>query len=121
MEEPEDYSGGPTIFDRRGPGTAYRGERYAEHPPRDERAEAAPESAAPPGERPVADQPKTVLVFKDGHQAEVENYAIVGDTLYDLSEGRRHKIPLSELDLTGTTRQNDDRGIDFKVPLSKVN
>lgn len=122
MEEPEDYSGGPTIFDRRGPGTAYRGELYSGKPPRDERAtEAAPESAAPPAERPVADQPKTVLVFKDGHQAEVENYAIVGDTLYDLSEGRRHKIPLSELDLTGTARQNDDRGIDFKVPATKVN
>jgi hypothetical protein len=122
MEEPEDYSGGPTIFDRRGPGTAYRGERYSGKPPRDDRAtEAAPEPAAPARETPLADQPKTVLVFKDGHQAEVENYAIVGDTLYDLSEGRRHKIPLSELDLTSTARQNDDRGIDFKVPLSKVN
>ncbi|MBZ5707282.1 MAG: hypothetical protein LAN63_18190 [Acidobacteriia bacterium] len=122
VEEPEDYSGGPTIFDRRGPGTAYRGELRSEAPPRDERAaEVAPEPAAPPAETPVADQPKTVLVFKDGHQAEVENYAIVGDTLYDLSEGRRHKIPLSDLDLTATAQQNDDRGIDFKVPPSKVN
>ena len=117
-EEPEDYSGGPTIFDRRGPGTAYRGDRDAERPPRDERAEVAPEPAAPAPETPVPDQPKTVLVFKDGHEAEVENYAIVGDTLYDLSEGRRHKILLADLDLTATTRQNDDRGIDFKVPPS---
>ena len=120
VEEPEDYSGGPTIFDRRGPGTAYRDELYSEGPPRNERAaEAAPEPVAVPAETPVADQPKTVLVFKDGHQAEVENYAIVGDTLYDLSEGRRHKIPLSDLDLTATARQNDDRGIDFKVPPTK--
>jgi hypothetical protein len=117
-EEAEDYSGGPTIFDRRGPGTAYPGDRYVERPRRDERAEAAPEPAKVAPETPVADQPKTVLVFKDGHQSEVENYAIVGDTLYDLSEGRRHKIPLSDLDLTATARQNDDRGIDFKVPPS---
>jgi hypothetical protein len=114
-EEPEDYSGGPTIFDRRGPGTASHGDRYAGRP-RDERAEVTPEP--PVIETHVADQPKTVLVFKDGHQSEVENYAIIGDTLYDLSEGRRHKIPLADLDLIATARQNDDRGIDFKVPPS---
>ncbi|HVO79286.1 MAG TPA: hypothetical protein VMT28_01070 [Terriglobales bacterium] len=119
VQEPEDYSGGPTIFDRRGPGTAYRGELRSEAPPRDERsAEAASEPTPPAVEAPVPDQPKTVLIFKDGHQAEVKNYAIVGDTLYDLSEGRRHKIPLSDLDLTATARENDDRGIDFKVPPS---
>jgi len=55
-------------------------------------------------------------VFKDGHQLEVENYAIVGSTLYDLTEGRRHKIPLSDLDLDTTTKQNEERGIDFQVP-----
>jgi len=55
-------------------------------------------------------------VFKDGHQLEVENYAIVGSTLYDLTEGQRRKIPLSDLDLDATTKQNDERGIDFQVP-----
>jgi hypothetical protein len=57
-----------------------------------------------------------VLVFKDGHQVEVENYAIVGSTLYDLTGGRRQKIALSDLDLTATAKQNDDRGIDFQLP-----
>jgi hypothetical protein len=59
-----------------------------------------------------------VLVFKDGHQLEVANYAIVGSTLYDLTDGRRHKIALAELDLAATAKQNDDRGIDFQVPAA---
>jgi hypothetical protein len=59
-----------------------------------------------------------LLIFKDGHQAEVENYAIVGDTLYDLSEGRRHKIALADLNLDATAQQNEDRGIDFTVPAT---
>ena len=72
--------------------------------------------APEPEATPTPDQPRTVLVFKDGHQLEVENYAIVGSTLYDLTEGRRHKIPLSDLDLDATTKQNDERGVDFQVP-----
>jgi len=115
----DQYNGGPTIFDRRGSGRVPRppDASYAEHTPA-ESASAAPETAATPQpEAPLApEQPQTVLVFKDGHQLEVENYAIVGSTLYDLSEGRRHKIPLSDLDLDATTKQNDERGIDFRVP-----
>jgi hypothetical protein len=57
-----------------------------------------------------------VLVFKDGHQLEVANYAIVGNMLYDLTGGHRQKIALADLDLTATSKQNDDRGIDFEVP-----
>ena len=61
-----------------------------------------------------------MLVFKDGHQLEVENYAIVGATLYDLTEGHRRKVALSDLDLTSTAKQNDDRGIDFHLPAGAV-
>jgi len=57
-------------------------------------------------------------VFKDGHQIEVRNYAVIGSTLYDLSPGHRRKIALSELDLATTAKQNDERGIDFQVPAS---
>ena len=76
--------------------------------------EAAPADLA--AETPVPDQPQTVLIFKDGHQLEVQNYAVIGDTLYDLTPGRHHKIPLAELDLGSTAKQNDDRGIDFRLP-----
>jgi hypothetical protein len=117
----EEYNGGPTVFDRRGPGTTpppapapYRSSGRSDNP----QPEPASDAAAPPEATPTPDQPQTVLVFKDGHQLEVANYAIVGSTLYDLTGGRRHKIALAELDLIATAKQNDDRGIDFQVPAA---
>jgi hypothetical protein len=111
-QPPEQYNGGPTVFDRRGPGY-----NAPEAPPSEEaapaqQAEAAP--AAPSEPEPVA--PSTVLVFRDGHQLEIANYAIVGDTLFDLTPGHSRKVALSELDLTATKKQNDDRGSDFRLP-----
>ncbi|HET8825882.1 MAG TPA: hypothetical protein VFM77_12185 [Terriglobales bacterium] len=87
--------------------------RSARTEPRNEsQVPAAPQSQS----QPVADQPKTVLVFKDGHQSTVMNYAIVGSTLYDLSDGRTKKVALAELDLPATVKQNDDRGVEFRLP-----
>jgi hypothetical protein len=65
---------------------------------------------------PAAEQPGTLLVFRDGHSIEVQNYAIVGDTIYDLSQGPRHKIALADLDLKATEKENDARGLDFRLP-----
>ncbi len=111
----EQYNGGPTIFDRRGSGTTppsapHRSRARNDNPQPEASDEVEQSEAATP------DQPQTVLVFKDGHQLEVANYAIVGSTLYDLTGGRRQKIALADLDLTATSRQNDDRGVDFQVP-----
>lgn len=64
----------------------------------------------------VADQPSTLLVFQDGHTLEVRNYAIVGDQLYDLSEGARRRIALADLDVSATEKQNDSRGLEFRLP-----
>jgi hypothetical protein len=71
---------------------------------------------AGPAEVPVAAQRATVLVFKDGHRSEVLNYAVVGDTLFDFADDRRHKILLADLDLPATQKANDDRGVDFQIP-----
>jgi hypothetical protein len=65
---------------------------------------------------PVATQPSTILIFKDGHQSDVFNYAIVGDTLFDFSGGRTKKILLADLDLLATHKANDDLGVDFQIP-----
>ncbi len=122
MEE-EDYRGGPTIFDRRGPGMR----EYARPEPRREGPELKPEeedyrvssrSEMSPPE--VTEQPSTVLIFKDGHQQEISNYAIVGPTLYELNDGRARKVALSELDLVATVKQNDSRGVGFELPSSQV-
>ena len=116
-EEPADeaYNGGPTIFDRRGTGQPapyeFRPNVNSPTPP-----EAAPAPAPAEAEAPVSDQPQTVLVYRDGHQEEVSNYAIVGDLLYDLTPGHRRKIALADLDLHATSQQNDSRGIDFVLP-----
>ncbi len=119
---PDDqYNGGPTIFDRRGSGTApppapapSRARSYNPNP------DPAPDSDAQADTAPTSDQPQTILVFKDGHQVEVANYAIVGSTLFDLTAGHRQKIALADLDLTATAKQNDDRGIDFQLPATAV-
>ncbi len=80
-------------------------------------AASAPTAPAEP-EQPVAAQPSTVLVFKDGRHSDVLNYAIVGDTLFDFDGGRTHKILLADLDLPATRKANDERGVEFQVPAS---
>jgi hypothetical protein len=113
----EQYNGGPTIFDRRGSGAPPASAPYPSSARTDNsQAEPAVDPAAQTEATLASDQPQTVLVFKDGHEVEVANYAIVGSTLYDLTGGRRQKIALADLDLTATAKQNDDRGIDFQVP-----
>lgn len=59
-----------------------------------------------------------VIVFKDGHEQEISNYAIVGDTLYDLGNFVAHKIKLVDLDLKQTIQKNEQRGVEFNVPAS---
>ena len=60
----------------------------------------------------------TVLVFRDKHQQEVENYAIVGDMLWSFAPGHTQKISLDDLDLAATKKANEDRGITFRLPSS---
>lgn len=62
--------------------------------------------------------PPTVLVFRDQRKLEVQNYAIVGQTLWNFTPGRTQKIPLSGLDLAATEKANDDRGVTFRIPTA---
>jgi hypothetical protein len=64
----------------------------------------------------VQPAPATVLVFRDQHKMEVQNYAIVGQTLWNFTPQRTQKIPLSDLDLQATVKVNDERGIEFRLP-----
>jgi len=109
------YSRGvPRVYDR---GPWYRDAPAPRHAPRDPAPEAAaPEVAVESPEPVVAPQPTTVLIFKDGHKSEVQNYAIVSGTLFDFTDGRSHKIPLADLDLPATQKANDDHGVDFQIP-----
>jgi hypothetical protein len=60
--------------------------------------------------------PATLLVFRDQRKKEVQNYAIVGQTLWNFAPQRTEKIQLADLDLAATTKANDERGVDFQVP-----
>lgn len=64
-------------------------------------------------ERPT---PPTVLVFNNGSQVEVDNYVIVDKTLYEFAPHWTRKISLAELNVPATTRMNDDRGVEFRLP-----
>jgi hypothetical protein len=70
----------------------------------------APEPAAPTESEP------TQLIFRDRHTEEVENYAIMGQSLWILSSGRTKKIPLSDLDVAATKKVNEDHGVEFRTP-----
>ncbi len=103
------YQGGPTVFDRRGSGSR----SYVPPVTANSREDV---SAGVP--EPSSDPDPTLLVFRDGHKLEVGNYAIVGATLFDLTPGHSRRIPLTELDLDVTRKQNEDRGVVFQLPPS---
>lgn len=78
-----------------------------------------PQPQAPPKRESKSDtsQP-AVLVYKDGHQQEVQNYAIVGQTIWILNEQQAKKVPLSSLNLDATRKANQDRDVEFALPES---
>jgi hypothetical protein len=79
---------------------------------------SAPRATEPASAQPATPQPDTVLIFRDQHKQEVQNYAIVGHTLWNFAAQRTQKIPLADLDLAATVKANDDRGVTFRVPTA---
>jgi hypothetical protein len=81
------------------------------------RQEQEARQAPKPSPRSAVEQaPPTVLVFRDGHRNEVQNYGIVGQTLWIFTEQHARKVPLSDLDLPATNAANEQRGIEFALP-----
>ena len=84
--------------------------------------QTSPRAAATPA--PAVDDSKveppvsTTLVFRDGRRSQVENYAMVGNTLWVFNDQRRTKIPIAELDLKSTQQVNEEQGVDFVIPAS---
>jgi hypothetical protein len=107
-DDDAEYQGGPTIFDRRGWGPESYVPPSYEGPAHKQTQEAFTEPQRIP----------TTLIFKDGHQLEIDNYAVVGQTLYDLSPGHSRRIALADLDLRATEKENDARGVTFELPSS---
>jgi hypothetical protein len=112
-DDDANYQGGPTIFDRRGNGA----QSYVPPVEKVLRPHEKQNDEADSSESPEPPQEPTLLVFKDGHKIEVGNYAIIGATLFDLTPGHARKIALADLDLDATQKQNDDRGVIFRLPM----
>jgi hypothetical protein len=70
--------------------------------------------ALPPA--PARSAAPAVLVFRDGHRLEIENYAIVGNTIWVLDEKSSTKISIADLDLDATQNENRSHGV--RLPLS---
>jgi len=71
-----------------------------------------------PGPSASESQLSTVLVYRDGHQMEVQNYAIYSKTVWVFGDQITRKIALSDLDVAKTKQLNDQRGVEFDVPES---
>ncbi|MGH9539039.1 MAG: hypothetical protein ACRD3H_14025 [Terriglobales bacterium] len=83
---------------------------------REQRESPEVASAKPPAENKSEPSTPTILVFRDKHTQEVQNYAVVGGTLWIFNEQRATKLPLSWLDIEATSKVNDERGVNFRVP-----
>ena len=73
--------------------------------------------AAPPAPK----LPPAVLVFRDGHQEEIEKYTIIGRTIYAQADywstgSWRRKVAVADLDIPATLKLNQERGGKFSLP-----
>lgn len=113
-DDQEAYAGEPVILERRLTRTTRTRTVAVDEQP----APAASTPVAAEPAAPVVPQPSTLLIFRDGHQAELQNYAIVGETIFDLTDNRAHKIQLADIDVPATRTANEARGVDFQVPVN---
>lgn len=68
-----------------------------------------------------AELPPVVLVFRDGHQEQVDKYTIHGNALYTGSDywntgSWNREIPLAQLDIPASVKLNAQRGSKFNLP-----
>jgi hypothetical protein len=75
-------------------------------------------SQPPPAPAAVPETQETpiVLVFRNGQRIETQGYAIVGPTLWIVSDQGTRKVDLSSLNVEATTTENLKRGVTFRLP-----
>lgn len=69
----------------------------------------------------VADEPALTLIFNDGHQQSIRNYALTSSSLLvldDTGSGRARRIPLSDVNVAATQRAAQSAGLDFSPPAT---
>jgi hypothetical protein len=118
------YYGYPYFYDGDDGDYADYGQQVQQPEPAQPQVSVSPEDNSQPHDSYRAPQgqlqsaveptPKTTFVFRDGHKTEIQNYAIMGGNLFDLTNSAvMKKIPLALLDLDATRRANEANGVDF--------
>ena len=78
-----------------------------------EQQAASPPQPSAAGQATSDKLPSRILVFRNGRREEIQNYVLVGDTLWILTEQRARKIAVSDLDMETTKNANVERGLEF--------
>jgi len=84
---------------------------------------SAPRSVTPRirAAEPLRELPPAVLVYRDGHQEVVEDYTIIGPTLYTSADywssgSWTREVQIAQLDIPATLKINRERGLKFSLP-----
>jgi len=98
------------------------GQDYSESVAAAGRSRAAGRSSAP-GQIDQPQLPPAVLVFRDGHREQVEDYVIASGKLYVRGEYWRdgywtRTVELAALDLPRTLTANQENGVNFVLPAA---
>ncbi|MCU1283881.1 MAG: hypothetical protein JWO13_231 [Acidobacteriales bacterium] len=113
QQQPMQQSPQIIVIDNRGVHNATPDERASLGKP----AASAVQPGAPvQAVEPQDNGPTSVIVFLDGKRIEIQNYVIMGKELIDLTDGRIHRYQLSDLNVPETIKENNGRGMDFKLP-----
>jgi hypothetical protein len=75
-----------------------------------------PRQSQPSVSEKAENAPATILLFRDQHTREVQNYAIVDEMLWIFTPTRIEKVSLAALDVPATIQANQNRGVDFRLP-----
>ena len=73
--------------------------------------DSSPQEAAP--------VPPLTVVLHDGQVLQIQNYAVMGDTLWDLSSQPAHRIPVSSIDIPASTKASEASGAEFPQLVPK--
>ena len=60
-----------------------------------------------------------IWILKDGTRIETPGYALVGSTLWILDANKAKQIPISDVDVDSTRKENLRRGVDIVIPSSR--
>ena len=71
--------------------------------------------------QPPVKLPPAVLVFRDGHQEEINRYSIIGPVIYTRGDywttgSWTRKVAIADLDIPATLKLNRERGGKFSLP-----